>query len=50
MTAYRFRVKLDADPSALWQDIVGGGDRTIAEFQSVEASGGAVEASERLRR
>lgn len=35
MTAYRFRVKLDADLTALWRDIVVRGDRTIAEFQSV---------------
>ncbi|GAB3696041.1 hypothetical protein GCM10028858_07230 [Halorubrum pallidum] len=34
MTAYRFRVKFDPDPTSLWRDIVGGADRTIAEFQS----------------
>jgi len=34
MTAYRFRVKFDPDPTSLWQDIVVGADRTIAEFQS----------------
>ena len=35
MTAYRFRVKFDSDPTSLWRDIVIGADRTIAEFQSV---------------
>jgi hypothetical protein len=35
MTAYRFRVKFDPDPTSLWRDIVVGADRTIAEFQSV---------------
>ncbi|WP_181690821.1 hypothetical protein [Natronomonas sp. LN261] len=34
MTAYRFRVKFDPDPTSLWRDIVVGADRTIAEFQS----------------
>ena len=34
MTAYRFRVKFDPDPTSLWRDIVVGTDRTIAEFQS----------------
>ena len=34
MTAYRFRVKFDPDPTSLWRDIVIGADRTIAEFQS----------------
>jgi len=34
MTAYRFCVKFDADPTSLWQDIVVGADRTIAELQS----------------
>jgi len=33
MTAYRFRVKFDPDPTSLWRDIVVGADRTIAEFQ-----------------
>jgi len=32
MTAYRFRVKFDPDPTLLWQDIVGGADRTITGF------------------
>lgn len=35
MTAYRFRVKFDSDPTSLWRDIVVGADRTIVEFQSV---------------
>lgn len=34
MTAYRFRVKFDPDPTSLWRDVVVGADRTIAEFQS----------------
>lgn len=34
MTAYRFRIKFDADPTSLWRDIVVGAERTIAEFQS----------------
>jgi hypothetical protein len=34
MTAYRFRVKFDRDPTSLWRDIVVGADGTIAEFQS----------------
>ena len=34
MTAYRFRVKFAPDPMPLWQDIVVGVDRPIAEFQS----------------
>jgi len=34
MTAYRFRVKFDPDPTSLWRDIVVGADRTIAEFQA----------------
>lgn len=34
MTAYRFRVKFDPDPTSLWRDIVIGADRTIADFQS----------------
>jgi hypothetical protein len=34
MTAYRFRVKFDPDPTSLWRDIAVGADRTIAEFQS----------------
>ena len=35
MTAYRFRVKFDPDPTSLWRDVVIGADRTIAEFQAV---------------
>ncbi len=35
MTAYRFRVKLEWDPTSLWRDIVVGEDRTLAEFQAV---------------
>ncbi|MFC6764172.1 IS1096 element passenger TnpR family protein [Natrinema soli] len=35
MTAYRFRVKLEWDPTALWRDIIVGEDRTLAEFQAV---------------
>ena len=34
MTAYRFRVKFDPDPTSLWRDLVVGADRTITEFQS----------------
>ena len=34
MTAYRFRIKFDPEPTSLWRDIVVGADRTIAEFQS----------------
>lgn len=34
MTAYRFRVKFDPDPTSLWRDIVVGRDRTVDEFQS----------------
>jgi len=33
MTAYRFRVKFEADPTSLWRDIVVGEDRTLTEFQ-----------------
>lgn len=35
MTAYRFRVKFEPDPTSLWRDIVVGAERTIEEFQSV---------------
>lgn len=35
MTAYRFRVKFDPDPTALWRDVVVGEDRTVEELQSV---------------
>lgn len=41
MTAYRFRVKLERDPTALWRDIAIGEDRTLDEFQTV--INGAVE-------
>ncbi|WP_331235819.1 IS1096 element passenger TnpR family protein [Natronorarus salvus] len=34
MTAYRFRVKLDPDPTSLWRDVVIGGERTVDEFQA----------------
>lgn len=34
MTAYRFRVKFDPDPTSLWRDIVIGADRTLIEFQA----------------
>jgi len=34
MTAYRFRIKFDPDPTSLWRDIVVGADRTITELQS----------------
>ena len=34
MTAYRFRVKLEWDPTSLWRDIVVGGERTLDEFQA----------------
>lgn len=33
MTAYRFRVKYDLDPTSLWRDIVVGRDRTLKEVQ-----------------
>ena len=32
MTAYRFRVKFDPNPTSLWRDIIVGADRTIVEF------------------
>lgn len=35
MTSYRFRVKFEQDPTALWRDIVVGTDRTLDEFQTV---------------
>jgi hypothetical protein len=35
MTAYRFRVKFEHDPTSLWRDIVVGADRTLDEFQAV---------------
>ncbi|MFP9193946.1 IS1096 element passenger TnpR family protein [Natrialbaceae archaeon A-CW1-1] len=35
ITVYRFRVKLEWDPTALWRAIVVGEDRTLAEFQAV---------------
>ncbi|NKE36672.1 plasmid pRiA4b ORF-3 family protein [Natronococcus sp. JC468] len=34
MTAYRFRVKFDPDPTSLWRDVVVGSDRTLEEFQT----------------
>lgn len=34
MTAYRFRVKLDPDPTSLWRDLVVGSGRTLDEFQT----------------
>ena len=34
MTAYRFRVKFDPDPTSLWRDIVVGADRPLTEFQA----------------
>ena len=34
MTAYRFRVKFAADPTALWRDILIGGDRPLTAFQA----------------
>lgn len=33
MTAYRFRVKFDPDPTSLWRDIAVGSDCTLDEFQ-----------------
>lgn len=34
MTVYRFRVKLDSDPTSLWRDIAVGENITIDKFQS----------------
>lgn len=34
MPAYRFRVTLAADPTALWRDIVVGADQLLTEFQA----------------
>jgi hypothetical protein len=34
MTTYRFRVKLEYDPTSLWRDIVIGADRPLTEFQA----------------
>jgi len=34
MTAYRFRVKFEPDPTSVWRDILIGAERTLAEFQS----------------
>ncbi|MFB6233988.1 MAG: hypothetical protein ABEH81_13445 [Halopenitus sp.] len=34
MTAYRFRVKFDPDPTSLWRDVVVGADRTLDELQA----------------
>jgi hypothetical protein len=33
MAAYRFRIVAEADPMALWRDVVIGGDRTLADLQ-----------------
>jgi len=34
MTAYRFRVKFEPDPTSVWRDIILGSNRTVEEFQS----------------
>jgi len=34
MTAYRFRVKFDPDPTSLWRDIVVGADQSLDELQA----------------
>lgn len=34
MTAYRFRITFDSDPTSLWRDIVVGEDRSVDEFQT----------------
>lgn len=34
MTAYRFRVKFEPDPTSVWRDIIIGSNRTVEEFQS----------------
>lgn len=34
MTAYRFRVKFDPDPTSLWRDVVVGSDRTLEELHA----------------
>jgi len=34
MTAFRFRVKYDPDPTTLWRDVVVGNDRTLEELQA----------------
>ena len=34
MTAYRFRMKYDPDPTSHWRDVVVGADRTVDEFQA----------------
>ncbi|WP_222916793.1 plasmid pRiA4b ORF-3 family protein [Natrinema sp. SYSU A 869] len=34
MTAYRFRVTFDPDPTSLWRDVVIGEDRSVDEFQT----------------
>lgn len=34
MTAYRFRVKLAAEPTALWRDVVIESDRLLTRFQA----------------
>ena len=35
MAAYRFRVKLEWNPTSVWRDIVVGEDRTLTEFQAI---------------
>jgi hypothetical protein len=39
MTAYRFRVKFDPDPTSLWRDIVVGAARSLDEFQATINAG-----------
>lgn len=34
MTAYRFRVTFDPDPTGLWRDVVVKGGRTLDELQA----------------
>ena len=35
MTAYRFRVEYEYNPTSLCRDIIVGADRTLDEFQTV---------------
>lgn len=35
MTSYRFRVRFEYEPTALWRDVVVGENRTLDEFQAV---------------
>jgi len=35
MTTYRFRIKFDSDPTALWRDVQIGAERTLVELQSI---------------